>query len=142
MDYKQLTREFMEVMNQFRKHNTHKPISDAMHGEIFVLHYISHHHRSVIPSEISNELGISTARVAATLNSLEKKGLITRRIDLEDRRRILVEVTPEGKEQVDKHFQMIMDKTANMLRYLGEEDAKELIRILKRLSERGPEDFT
>ena len=53
----------------------------------FVLTYISKHGGSVIPSEISNEMGISTARIAAALGSLESKGLITRRIDERDRRR-------------------------------------------------------
>jgi DNA-binding MarR family transcriptional regulator len=75
------------------------------------------------------------------LNSLESKGWITRKIDVSDRRRILVEMTPEGKEQVEKHFQMIMKTTTKMLEYLGEQDAKEYIRIMRRLAERNPEDF-
>lgn len=142
MDYTNLAHEFMEIMNQMRKCNIHKPISDSMHGEIFVLLYISKHEYNVIPSEISNEVGISTARVAATLNSLEKKGMITRKIDVNDRRRILVEMTPSGREQIENHFKMIMKITTNMLSYLGENDAKEYIRILRRLAERSPEDFS
>lgn len=142
MDYTNLAREFMEIMNQMRKCNIHKPISDSMHGEIFVLLYISKHEYNVIPSEISNEVGISTARVAATLNSLEKKGMITRKIDVNDRRRILVEMTPSGREQIENHFKMIMKITTNMLSYLGENDAKEYVRILRRLAERSPEDFS
>lgn len=141
MDYTSLAREFMGIMFQLRKRSTQKMLSESMHGEIFVLNYISGHAGNVIPSEISNELGVSTARVAATLNSLESKGLITRKIDVSDRRRILVEMTPAGKEQVEKHFQMVMETTANMLRYLGEHDAKEYIRIMGRLAERSPEDF-
>lgn len=142
MDYTNLAHEFMEIMNQMRKCNIHKPISDSMHGEIFVLLYISKHEYNVIPSEISNEVGISTARVAATLNSLEKKGMITRKIDVNDRRRILVEMTPSGREQIENHFKMIMKITTNMLSYLGENDAKEYVRILRRLAERSPEDFS
>jgi DNA-binding MarR family transcriptional regulator len=141
MDYTSLAQEFMGIMHQMRKRGPQKQISESMHGETFVLFYISKHEGNVIPSEISNEIGISTARVAATLNSLESKGLITRKIDVSDRRRILVEMTPAGKEQVEKHFQMIMNTTTNMLRYLGEQDAKEYVRIMKRLSERNPEDF-
>jgi MarR family transcriptional regulator, organic hydroperoxide resistance regulator len=141
MDYTRLAQEFMGIMNQLRRRGPQKQISDSMHGEIFVLHYISQHEDNVIPSEISNEIGISTARVAATLNSLESKGLITRKIDVNDRRRILVEMTPSGKEQVEKHFQMIMNTTTKMLEYLGEQDAKEYVRIMRKLAERSPEDF-
>lgn len=141
MDYTTLAHEFMKNMGQLRKRNAQKQLSDSMHGEAFVLFYISHHEGNVIPSEISNEMGISSARVAATLNSLESKGMIIRKIDVSDRRRILVELTPAGKEQVDKHFQMIMNITMNMLTFLGEHDAKEYVRIIGRLAEKSPEDF-
>lgn len=138
MDYTDLAYEFMETMNQIKKRNMHKQFNESMHGEIFTLYYISQHEGNVIPSDISNEIGISTARVAATLNSLEKKGMVTRKIDPSDRRRILVEMTPTGKKEIEEHIKMIRDITINMLRYLGEDDAKEYVRIMKRLAERNP----
>lgn len=141
MDYEKLAHEFMSIMYQMRKRGAQKQISESMHGELFVLGYISNHEGNVIPSEISNEVGISTARVAATLNSLENKGLITRKIDVNDRRRILVEMTPTGKEQIENHIQTIMKITTGMLQYLGEQDAKEYVRIMGRLAERTPDEF-
>lgn len=141
MDYTSLAYEFMETMHRLRKFGPQKKISESMHGEAFVLSYIARHEGNVIPSEISNEIGISTARVAATLNSLESKGLISRSIDVNDRRRILVELTPRGKKQDEEHVRMIMMTTTNMLKYLGEHDAKEYVRIMGRLAERRPEDF-
>lgn len=141
MDYADLAKEFMEIMHHMHMRKTQKQFSESMHGEIFVLNYIHRNEGNVIPSEISNEIGISTARVAATLNSLENKGWITRKIDVNDRRRILVDITPEGKEQVEQHFQIIMNTTTKMLEYLGEDDAKEYIRIMRKLAERSPEDF-
>ncbi len=141
MDYEPLAVEFMQTMHQMRKRKAQKQLSDSMQGESFVLFYISHHEGYVIPSDISNEMGISSARIAATLNSLEKKGLIVRRIDGKDRRRILIDLTDAGREQVQEHYQMIMGITTNMLRYLGEQDAKEFIRIMQKLSDKGPEDF-
>ncbi len=141
MDYTGLAQEFMSVMYQLRRFKPQKVLNESMHGEMIVLGYIARHEGNVIPSDISNELGISTARVAATLNSLESKELISRMIDVNDRRRILVEMTPAGKEQIDKHFELIMNTTKNMLEYLGEQDAKEYVRIMGRLAERNPEDF-
>nr|WP_305145035.1 MarR family winged helix-turn-helix transcriptional regulator [Anaerotignum propionicum] len=124
-----------------RKINSHKEIHDSVHGENFVLLFISQRGGKVIPSDISNEMGISTARVAAALNSLEKKGLIIRRIDAEDRRRILIDLTDSGMEQVKNHYSMVLNMVKNMLHFLGEKDAKEFIRIMKRLAEKGPEGF-
>lgn len=141
MDYEKLALEFMEIMHQMRKQKTQKQISDSVHGEHFVLFYISQHEGNVVPSEISNEMEISSARVAAALNSLEGKGLITRQIDVEDRRRILVNLTDAGREQVKQHNQTVMNITTNMLKYLGEHDAGEFLRIMKRLAKKDPDDF-
>jgi Transcriptional regulators len=141
MNFEALAIEFMETMHQMRKRKTQKQLNDSMKGESFVLLYISRHEGNVIPSDISNEMGISSARIAATLNSLEGKGLIVRRIDEQDRRRILIDLTEAGRNHVQDHHKMIMGITTNMFRYLGEEDAKEFIRIMKRLADKGPEDF-
>lgn len=141
MDYEHMAHEYLKTMYEMRKRKSHKQINDSMHGENFVLLYISQHKGNVIPSDISNEMGITSARIAATLNSLEGKGLIERRIDADDRRRILIDLTEQGKEQVQKHYKMITSMVTNMLEYLGEEDAEEFIRIMKKLALKSPEDF-
>lgn len=141
MDFTDLAKEFMALMYKMRKRNVQKQLSDSLHGERFALFYISKHEGNVIPSDISNEMGISSARVAAALNSLETKGLILRRIDGEDRRRIIVKLTEAGREQVEAHNRKVIGITANMLGYLGEEDARELLRIMKKLSDKCPQDF-
>ncbi len=135
MDYKDLALEFMEVMNQTRKRNISKQIDDSMRGEHFVLNYISEHEGNVTPSDISNEMGITSARIAAALNGLEKKGLISRSIDPQDRRRILIDMTDSGRDQVKKHYQKILSTTINLLKHMGEEDAKNYIRIMKKIAE-------
>lgn len=140
MDYRELAVEFMQTSHSMHRRKGQKKINDSMQGESFVLFYISDK-ENVTPSDISNEMNISSARIAATLKSLENKGFIKRRIDVEDRRRILIDITAEGKEQVAKHNEMVMNTITNMLKFLGEEDAKEFLRILKKLSTRVPEDF-
>lgn len=140
LDYESLAHEFMETMVQVRRRKSQKHINDSMHGENFVLFYISKNKGNIVPSDISNEMGISSARIAATLNSLEGKGFITRRIDGEDRRRILINLTDTGREQVNKQYKLIMGITTNMLKNLGDEDAVEFVRIMKKLVEKAPED--
>ena len=141
MDYERLAKEYMETMFLMHKHKSHKQISDSMHGERVMLYFISRNEGKVIPSEISNEMGITSARVAAALNGLESKGLIIRRIDGEDRRRILIELTDAGRVQVQEETQQMIKRTADMLQSLGEEDAQHFIRIMKKLATRGPQDF-
>jgi DNA-binding MarR family transcriptional regulator len=106
-----------------------------MQGESFVLHYILHHEDSVLPSEICKIMGISSARIAAALNGLESKGVITRRIDTSDRRRILVDLTPKGKAMAEEQRQEMLENTSKMLSFLGEDDAKEYVRLTGKLAE-------
>ena len=135
MDYTELAEEFLEHMHMFKRFEPQQKINESMRGEAFALHHIAINNGHVIPSEISEAMGISGARIAATLNSLENKGLITRQIDLSDRRRILVKLTDKGKEQEEAHRRMLIGTIEKMLRLLGEHDAKEYIRISRKMAE-------
>ena len=141
IDYHAVALEYMATLFQMRKRKNDKKINDSMHGEQFVLSFVSHRGGSVTPSEISNAMGISTARIAAALNNLESKGLVTRSIDLRDRRRILVELTEEGKAKEADHRKAIISMIALVLENIGEEDTVELLRILKKIAENVPGDF-
>lgn len=135
MDYSKLADEYLEHMDMFRRFKPQQKINESMRGETFALHHIAMNSGPVIPSEISDAIGISGARIAATLNSLESKGYITRRIDLSDRRRILITLTDKGKEQEEAHRRMLCETVEKMLRQLGERDAKEYIRISRKMAE-------
>lgn len=135
MDYSKLADEFLEQMHLFRKFEPQQKINESMRGEAFVLHHIAKNNDHIIPSEISDAMGISGARIAATLNSLQNKGCITRQIDPSDRRRILVSLTDKGREQEEAHRRMLTGTIEKMLRLLGEHDAKEYIRISLKMAE-------
>lgn len=139
MDYTELAAELLKKMQMLRKAKPQKNINEALQGESFALLYIALHGGDVLPGEISNEMEVSSARVATALNNLENKGLITRRIDKSDRRKILVSLTQEGKEIALKHHQEVLENAAKMLHLLGEHDAKEYVRITGRLAEIVPE---
>ena len=135
MDYRKLAEDFMQKMFLLSKARPQRKMHESMKGESFMLHFLAHHSSSAQPSELSGSMDISTARIAAALNNLERKGLITRRIDPSDRRRILVDLTEAGKAIAQEQHQEILDHTATLLSMLGEEDAREYVRITGRLAE-------
>lgn len=104
-----------------------------MHGEMFILKYLHSSNDLVLPSEISDKMSISSARTATALNSLEKKRFINREINKLDRRQILVTLTKEGKEYAKKLQLKEQKRITQMLEQLGEEDAKEFVRILEKV---------
>jgi len=138
MDYSELAVKLLNNMRSLSKIKSHKNISEALHGEAFVLDYISRQNGDVLPGKIGQEMNVSTARIATALNSLENKGLITRQIDKNDRRKILIDLTQEGKDLAERHRQTIIKVAANMLELLGEHDANEYVRISGKLAEMLP----
>lgn len=55
---------------------------------------------TVGPSELARRLGVSTAATTQSLHRLEASGHVRRRPHPDDRRRQVVEVTPEGAQRV------------------------------------------
>jgi DNA-binding MarR family transcriptional regulator len=111
-------------------------------GESFLLRLLackdellSHTEDGVHPSELQKRMGTSSARVAAILRSLEKKGFITREVDRNDRRRVIVSITAEGKAHVDVEMDEMDAMIREVFLSLGEEDTNEFVRILDRVFE-------
>jgi DNA-binding MarR family transcriptional regulator len=134
VDYNELAEELMQSMMLLRKTGQHKHVQEGIHGEAFILHLIKNC-RKMVPGEVCCEMGISSARVAAVLNNLEDKGFITRRIDTDDRRRVIVELTSEGEVKAEEHLKDHIRKIVDVLMVLGEHDAKEHVRIIRKLAE-------
>jgi len=139
VDYSILAAEMLEKMLSLRKAKPQRSMDEAMQGEAFVLHYIASHGGEVLPGEIGSKMNVSSARIAQALNSIEKKGFITREIDTNDRRKIIVKLTPEGKSEAKKHYEKVIGHMTEMLAALGENDAKEYVRITGRLAETAQE---
>jgi DNA-binding MarR family transcriptional regulator len=135
MDYVKLAADFLGKTQLIMKSRVNKSIDEVVQGEGFVLRYIALSDGCVFSGEIGHAMCVSTARVAAALNSLEEKGLITRQIDASDRRKILVSVTSEGKLVANRLFRAAVAVIEKRFALLGEHDAMEYVRITGRLVE-------
>lgn len=138
MDYEELAIELFHAMIQLHQCNPHRKINESIRGEKFAMQYIVNQNKPVLPSELSREMQVSSARIAATLNSLEKKGWITRTIDPQDRRRVLISLTESGKERAKALDKEHMAVVVSMLQRIGEQDAQELVRIIRKMTEGHP----
>ena len=85
--------------------------------------------------ELSMLLELSTARIAAMLNNLERKGAITRARDKADRRRVVVRLTAQGREEVQTSYDAAVVCLAEVYRRMGEDDTRELLRLSDRAGE-------
>lgn len=134
MDYGKLATELLSNMVAVQRLKSQKNINEALHGELFALSYIASQGEHVNPSEISGNMNVSKARITTTLNSLEKKGLITRQIDTSNRSRILVGITGKGKDLAEEHQKTVLEMVTKMLKLLGKQDAKDYVRIMQKMA--------
>jgi DNA-binding MarR family transcriptional regulator len=104
-------------------------------GELFILKYLASKGSPALPSEISEALHSSTSRISAALGTLQKKGQITRVVDVTNRRNILVTITDAGRQRIEAFIRHMRIHLIAVLAEMGEGDAKEFVRLMGRFSE-------
>ena len=86
--------------------------------------------RGIRVSELSSKLQITSAAVTQVINSLEDKGFVERLADPKDRRVVLIELTTQGEDLVKLAYKDHVEYLSGLIGFLGEQDSKELIRLL------------
>lgn len=130
--------ELIELRNRLTASLSHlyemeaiRNLVEFWQGELHVLQYIAQHSDTEInPSELSDALHVSRARITSTLTGLRNKGYISMEMSTEDRRRMRVFMTSEGEtylqekqKRVEKHFEVLVSG-------LGVENVKEFIKYI------------
>ena len=67
---------------------------------------------------------------------MEEKGLIFRRKDPEDKRKILIGLTDKGRNEAAKMEDAVQKGMIRFLKSLGDQDAQTFVRILSGIAER------
>ncbi|MHB9094974.1 MAG: MarR family winged helix-turn-helix transcriptional regulator, partial [Eubacteriales bacterium] len=86
--------------------------------------------RGIKISDLSTQLQITPAGVTHMINSLEEGGYVERLADSADRRVVLVKPTAKGKQVIESMKVEHLEKLKGLVGSLGEQDSKELIRLL------------
>ena len=76
MDYEEKARELMDFHMKTKESEMSNRLHEMAHGEAIMLECIAHCEKGIMPNEIARDAGVSAARVAAFLKSVEKKGYI------------------------------------------------------------------
>ena len=133
MDYHLLAEELIELHRRLLSFPVNRMLADLAKGELFVLNYLMVHQDPVHPKELSQQMMVSTARVAALLNRMEEEGLIVRLPDSRDNRQTIITPTQFGIQFVQEHRTGLVDVMAKALELLCPEDAQNYLRIQKKI---------
>lgn len=110
-------------------------LTEFLQGEMKVLSYIAIAEHELLPGQLSSALEMTAGRIAGILRSLEKKGYITRRTDIADRRRVLVSITEQGREYIDSSSEKLEQRLNMLVAEMGSENTVRVIESLKIYSE-------
>lgn len=111
------------------------------------------HQGPMSAGDLGRAVGLTSGAVTAVIDRLEEKGYAERSSDPADRRKVLVEVTPEGRRAALAYYAPLVESSARIFDGLGPEEFELLTRfnresaeineaaaddLIARLAERGP----
>ena len=87
------------------------------------------------PSELSEATGLSSGATTALIDRLERKGFVRRSRSVDDRRKVLVEMTEQGRQRTgDFYGPLVLEGTALLDRFSAAELAS-MVRHLREITE-------
>lgn len=110
--------------------------TDYLKGECRLLSYLNiEDNKEYQPGELSRSLSVSSARISSMLKSLEKKGYILRRCSSDDKRKVFVSLTENGKKYIETKRESICCDFDDIFMGLGESDSAKIIEYITAITE-------
>lgn len=135
MDKSELRDALMQQLWRLNKLDLMVSLREFIEGELAALYYLRGCDEAVTPSQISENLRVSRARAANILRALREKGYVEMSIAEDDRRKMDVCLTEEGRRYCDEKYAYLVRYFDLYVDVLGERDILELTRLLKRTAD-------
>lgn len=136
METQALYERTLKTFFEFNKEEPPKRMENMTIGEKGILRFLKEKYPNPIFSgDFSTHLNVGTGRIGNALKSLESKGFIYRVVDHDDRRKVLVYLTDEGKEKIEEKERKLKEFIFKVIEEVGNEkyeqilDSFELFRI-------------
>jgi len=135
-----LNEQFVDTMFRLRRlHMNGLNHSGANMKEIVAMMKVAEcdtdSNQNIFFDELGEKLWISKPAISQMFNSLEERGLMTREIDKNDRRKVRLSLTAEGKtflKERQRHMQEMVEKIFDRF---GEEDLRKLLELFNRFGD-------
>lgn len=140
MDSEKLAVELREMMYFFGKNQILKPkhVSCIKHHDMMFLTAIARLEKEqkglVKMSDISNFFKISPPATSQTIRKFESLQYVERVQFDSDRRSVYIRLTQKVKQEMQDAQEQLNENLIQLIDFLGEEDAREFIRILRKAS--------
>ena len=126
--------QLYSILFQIVGNKKNASLIESLRGENAVLTWLVRQEEDVHPGDLAEKLSLVPGRMTDILKTLEKKGMIRRERDPEDRRRVLVRITPKGARSVTERREQIRVQYSGLYEALGLDDTVKLIELLHKVN--------
>ena len=126
-----LPEELYSVLSDFLNKKNNIEVLNSIRGEYGVLNCLIDMEDGASAGEQGKKLHVVPGRIADILNRLEQKELVVRERSESDRRVVKARITEKGRQVSIEKRTEIHNNYKGLFKILGENDVKELIRLLK-----------
>lgn len=128
-----LTKELLEAISNINRNDVLAKLNISLKGEELFIVMLSEMGGVSTPSRLAEYSEFTPARLSAIIKNLESKGYIEKKNDEIDKRCTIIELTDEGRRHAKAKKEEMLKNSLMIVESLGEPDASEFIRLIKRL---------
>jgi MarR family 2-MHQ and catechol resistance regulon transcriptional repressor len=123
------TRASSALENRLLRQDVLGDLTLSQFGVLEILYHLG----ELCQGELSAKLLKSTGNVTLVLDNLEKAGLIVRTRDTQDRRKVILSLTPPGKDLIERIFPLQAEVIRQEMSALDPQEQEQLGHLCKKL---------
>lgn len=123
----------MELLREAGPADYFKTLDPRQMGMEAILHMLLESGETVTAGSISEEMNVSTARVAVLLRKMAEKGLVTKETDTVDARVTVVRLTEAGRKTAEEKRSMAFCQMGAVIDRVGMDRMLEFAAVLKEI---------
>jgi len=124
-----LMRASETLNNRLNRHLSDADLTVSQFGTLEVLHHLGPLNQRTIGEKLLKSGG----NITMVIDNLEKNSYVKRKKDPEDRRAVLIHLTPKGKQFIEEFFPRHLEKIKQEFSVLSESEKKTLAQLCKKL---------
>ena len=124
-----LMRATESLNNRLNRHLSDVNLTVSQFGALEVLFHLGPLNQRTIGEKLLKSGG----NITMVVDNLEKQGYVIRKKDPDDRRAVLIRLTPKGEKFIEEFFPKHLNKIKEEFSVISEEEKKNLADICKKL---------
>jgi DNA-binding MarR family transcriptional regulator len=127
-------RIFRIQTSQLEAEGKHAQEEELSLPQLYTVHVL-HEHGPTTLSELAAVLGVSPPSASVMVERLVEKGLLSREPSRKDRRKVLVSVSSEALQRIDRMEETILQSFVDLVEKIGPKTAGMWCQVLKKVRE-------